>query len=59
MDANRLKEKLTRCVCTYVGLCTLLVAFIIMLGVTVGGVAWGQRRCGIVEVAMNHDIMVA
>ena len=58
VDANRLKEKLTRCVCTYVGLCTLLVAFT-MLGVTVGGVAWGQRRCGIVEVAMNHDIMVA
>ena len=58
MDANRLKEKLTRCVCAYVGLCSLLVAFT-MLGVTVGGVAWGQRRCGIVEVAMNHDIMVA
>lgn len=24
VDANRLKEKLTRCVCAYVGLCTLL-----------------------------------
>ena len=46
MDANRLKEKLTRYAFT-------------MLGVTVGGVAWGQRRCGIVDVAMNHDIMVA
>ena len=45
-------------VCVYVGLCTLLVAFV-MLGVTVGGVAWGQRRRGIVDVAMNHDIMVA